>query len=126
MIRKILGLGALLALLQPVSCLSDDGPNRFTTTDQCAAGDVEGCDCVSKKNVVTGTGLRACGEGDVFSTSECRCKTGCTIAPDCASCGDDCVELCVCNLGRRSECQATCAVDSGTPPPARTGNQTPR
>ena len=105
MIRKILGLVALAALLGPVSCLDDEGPGRFSTKDTCVRGDVEGCSCGNDSKSFTG--VRTCGTDLRFST-ECRCP-GCSVAPDCSQCGDDCFESCMCQTtGQEAVCHARC------------------
>lgn len=108
MIRRILGLGALVALLGPVSCLKDDGPDKFSTAGTCVRGDVEGCTC--PKGV---PGVHTCGPDNLF-TAECRCL-GCTIFPDCAQCRNTCKEKCLCQTsGKAAECEALCNADAGS------------
>lgn len=115
LIRKFLGLTALAALLGPVSCLSSDGPKPFSTADSCSAGDVEGCTC-EVKGKPSRSGMRGCATNQTFSGSDCRCNAGCTLYPDCDSCGENCFEKCMCQrMGQRDECLALCPVtDAGS------------
>lgn len=111
MIRRILGLGALVALLGPVSCLKDEGPDRFSTQNTCYRGDVQGCTC-TKTGHKGDPGVQTCGADGLF-TDECRCL-GCTVFPDCSKCADDCFEKCLCQTsGKTTDCTALCKGDAG-------------
>jgi hypothetical protein len=110
-IRRILGLGALVALLGPVSCLTDEGPGQFSTAGTCYRGDVEGCTCTQKGHQGD-PGVHTCGADLHFSTV-CRCL-GCTVFPDCSKCNDDCMEKCLCQTsGKTADCTALCKGDAG-------------
>lgn len=103
MIRLMLGLGALTLLVGPIACLSDDGPEPFTTEGFCIAGDVEGCPCPSGF-----VGARVCGKNLKYEDA-CRCDPGCTVFPDCDRCGSTCFDACVCaHKGQTDECRAQC------------------
>ncbi len=109
MIRRILGLMVLAGLTCPVSCLSDVGPNDFTTKNTCLAGEVEGCEC----DVSGAAGKRLCKSDGTFG--ECRCL-GCSMTPDCKKCSKTCLEQCICNStnpDRETECTAKCKASDG-------------
>jgi hypothetical protein len=57
----VLGLGAFIVLFGPVSCLSDEGPQAFTTAGSCYPGDLQDCTCKTSSGVVVShveSGLR--------------------------------------------------------------------
>jgi hypothetical protein len=108
-IRRILGLGALVALLGPVSCLKDEDPGPFGTAGTCVHGDIEGCLC----NKQGDPGVSECGADGHFGT--CRCL-GCSLSPDCAKC-NDCLSGCLCQtFGSKAQCTTYCASDAGSRP----------
>jgi hypothetical protein len=110
--RKVVGLGAFLVLFGPVSCLSDEGPKPFTTAGSCYPGDLQDCTCESS-NGSTSTGVQTCGPDQQF-VRMCRCEKGCTVYPDCSSCGASCVDTCICQTaGNAADCSATCAAETG-------------
>src|SRR5689334_16596320 len=75
-LRKLLGLGAVvLCFVGPPACLNNEGPDRFTTT-RCYEGDIQGCLCGNSP-----TGIQFCDSSGKFS-GRCRCE-GCSAFPDC-------------------------------------------
>ena len=107
MIKRIFGLAALAAVMGPISCLSDEGPEPFTTANTCFRGQTKACDCDE------GDGIRSCNADGTFG--ECKCP-GCTVWPDCDTC-DGCFEKCQCNTGRQYPdyvCLQTCGIDGGS------------
>jgi hypothetical protein len=107
-LRKVLGLGAVVLFFAgPPACLNDEGPDRFTTT-RCYEGDMEGCICGNQP-----TGIQFCDSSGKFS-GECRCD-GCSAFPDCGSCRGSCFDTCLCEtVGKASECRVRCAKEGGS------------
>ena len=113
MIRKVLGLGAFIVLFGPVSCLSDEGPQAFTTAGSCYPGDLQDCTC--KRGGSTSVGVQTCGADKQQFAPTCRCEEGCTVFPDCSKCSGGCVDTCICQTaGNEADCSAVCAAEAGS------------
>ena len=111
MIRKVLGLGAFIVLFGPVSCLSDVGPESFTTAGSCYPGDLQDCTCETSDGEKH-KGVQTCGADKKF-VSTCRCE-GCSVYPDCSKCSAGCFDTCICETaGNEAECRTACATEAG-------------